>query len=317
MDRLERLLNLVAALIDADRLLTAREIQGRVPGYPESDAAFNRSFSRDKATLRDMGIPLIVEPLEGGDPESGQGYRIPRERYELPDPGLEPEEVAALHLASTAVRLEGTEAAEAIWKLGGVGPGAGPSSPAAASLPGSQHLAALFGALAERRQVAFGYRDERRRVEPWQLNFSNGFWYLTGRDLDRDERRKFRLDRLTAAPELGEPGTFERPSGELDEPSPPWEMGDEEPVTVDVLVDADQMRFAVASAGEAAVADRRADGSVVLRLRVTNRGALRSFVLGLLDHGEILAPSSERDALVAWVQQAATTGTSPLPTGLR
>ena len=85
-------------------------------------------------------------------------------------------------------------------------------------------------------------------------------------------------------------------------------MGDEEPVDVTVLVDADQARWAVESAGEEAVVTRRAAGDVVLELRVTNRAALRSFVLGFLDHAEILGPSSERQALVAWLRAGAAGG---------
>jgi proteasome accessory factor B len=322
VDRLERLLNLVAALIDARRLLTARDIQERVAGYPAGEIAFNRAFARDKATLREMGIPLFTEALDPGDPEAGQGYRIPRDRYELPDLGLEPEEVAALYVASTAVRLDGgAQATEAIWKLGGVQAPASVPAAASASLPGSEHLAVLFTATTERRPLTFDYRGETRRVEPWRLNFRNGFWYLTGRDMDRDERRTFRLDRITTAPTVGEPATFVRPEtlgtpGTTGSPStgaphrtggatPPWEMGDEEPVEVDILVDADQARYAVSTAGEPALAERRSSGEVVLRLRVTNRAALRSFVLGLLDHAEILSPTAERVALVAWVRAAA------------
>src|SRR5690606_41434970 len=49
-------------------------------------------------------------------------YRIRRDRYELADPGLSPEELAALHLAATSVRLVGIpvdEVEDALRKLGG------------------------------------------------------------------------------------------------------------------------------------------------------------------------------------------------------
>jgi predicted DNA-binding transcriptional regulator YafY len=256
---------------------------------------------------------LTTEWLNEGDPEGGQGYRIRRDRYELPDPGLEPEEVAALHFASTAVRLEGTEATEAIWKLGGVTPAAVEAPGATASVPGGEHLAVLYAATTDRRSVTFSYRGADRQVEPWRLSFRNGFWYLAGWDRARGDRRTFRVDRIASAPEVGEPAVVPRPSetGQGAPQTQPWEMGDEEPVEVDVLVDADQARFAVDAAGESSVTERRQGGAVVLRLRVTNRAALRSFVLGWLDHAEILAPPSERDALVDWVRRGvATAGSS-------
>lgn len=306
MDRLERLLNLVGALLDTERPLTAEEIGERVPGYPApSGGAFKRAFERDKATLRDMGIPLEVIVLEPTNPESPQGYRVRRDRYELPDPGLAPEEVAALYLATTQVRLGGQDAATAaIWKLGGVPAGAGGllDRAATAALPGSDHLEALFGAAAERRTVTFPYKGEQRTVDPWRLELRNGSWYLVGWDHVRAGRRTFRLDRLGQAPAVGPAAAFEQPGPTEPVPTHPWEMGDEEPVDVGVLVDADQAGWAVANAGPARVRERAPDGGVVLSLRVTNRSALRSWVLGFLDHAEVLDPPSEREALAAWLR---------------
>jgi predicted DNA-binding transcriptional regulator YafY len=119
-DRLERLLNLTAALLNASRPLRASELAELVPGYPDpSDkATFRRAFERDKESLREMGIPLDLVDVPGIDPPE-QGYRIRRDDYALRDPGLEPDELAAIHLASAAVQMEGLPGTEAIWKLGG------------------------------------------------------------------------------------------------------------------------------------------------------------------------------------------------------
>jgi predicted DNA-binding transcriptional regulator YafY len=301
VDRLERLLNLVAALIDTDRPLTAEEIAGRVPGYPSPGPTFKRAFERDKATLRAMGVPLEVIVLEPLNPESPQGYRVRRQRYELPDPGLDPDEVAALHLAATSVRLDGGDATAAVWKLGGV-PVDRRDQAATASLPGGDHLEALFAAATERRTVGFGYRGSARTVDPWRFEFRNGHWYLVGWDHDRGDQRTFRLDRLTDAPRPGAPDAFEPPTATSPTATHPWEVGDEDPVDVRVLVDADQAAFAVGNAG--VDPERRPDGSVVLTLRTTNRAALRSWVLGFLDHAEILGPPEERQAMAAWLDDA-------------
>ncbi|MBO0729923.1 MAG: hypothetical protein J2P57_11740, partial [Acidimicrobiaceae bacterium] len=107
MDRLERLVNLVAALLDADVPLSRDQLQTRVGGYAGDPATARRNFERDKDLLRQMGLPLVTEALDPGRPDEQFGYRIPRDRYELPDPGLDDEEVAALRLAASAVRLEG------------------------------------------------------------------------------------------------------------------------------------------------------------------------------------------------------------------
>ena len=49
--------------------------------------------------------------------------------------------------------------------------------------------------------------------------------------------------------------------------------------------------------------ERRDDGAVVVALPVTNREAFRSFVLGLLEHAEVLGPAELRADIVAWLER--------------
>jgi predicted DNA-binding transcriptional regulator YafY len=199
------------------------------------------------------------------------------------------------------VRLDGGDATAAVWKLGGVPTGAQTviERASTAAIPGSEHLEALFTAAAERRPVSFPYRGEPRLVDPWRLEFRNGSWYLIGFDHDRRDRRTFRLDRISPPLTAGEAGAFEAPVRAEPSATHPWEMGDEDPVEVEVLVDADQAAWAVANAG--ARPAWRQNGSVVLTLTVTNRAALRSWVLGFLDHAEILGPPAVRQDMVTWL----------------
>jgi proteasome accessory factor B len=318
VERLERLINLVAALLAAERPLTRAELRERVPGYPPDDRSFRRAFERDKDAMRRMGIPISLEPLDPSAPEQTEGYRVPREQYELPDPGLDRDELAALHLAMSAVRLEGAQPTAAIWKLGGAAGDGEPSvpgqaeaaAPADVALGGSEHLPFLFACVGERRPVRFLYRGEERTVDAWRLAFRSGRWYVTGWDHGRADERQFRLDRLADPRPAGEAGAFERPAGGVGAPPPPWEMGDEEPVSALLLVDADQAEWALGHLGPEAVAERRADGSMVFRLRVTNRAAFRSLVVGFLDRAEVLGPAELRDDLVAWLEALAGAGAS-------
>ena len=299
MNRLERLLNLVAALLDAQRPLSRHELTVLVPGYDDNEQAARRAFERDKEALRAMGIPIAVEPLDPDEPTSGEGYRIPREQYELPDPDLAPDELAALHLAASTVRLEGSEGQAAIWKLGG---SADVAAVTAAALEGNEHLPVLFGAVSERRTVRFSYRGTERAVDPYRLAYRNGFWYLAGFDRDKGSERSFRLDRFESAPVAGEPKAFERPTTTAARPVQPWEMGEEDERTGRVWVDGEQAMWAEAKVGSDAVVERRPDGSIVLELRVTNADAFRTFVLGFLDHAEVLAPPELRADIVDWLR---------------
>jgi proteasome accessory factor B len=323
VDRLERLVNLVAALIDTDRPLTRSEIRERIEGYSDDPEAFRRNFERDKELLRDMGMPLLTEAVDqnlGGDEV---GYRIPRERYELPDPGLDDSELAALRLAASAVQVDSPWAGEAVTralrKLGGAvsggqggaeGNGHSASGQSAAvrlaALPAEDATAHAFAAIGDRRRLRFGYRGEERLVDPWRLSFRRGRWYLAGYDHGRGEERLFRLDRVEGEmrPE-GAPGAFERPSGVDAKPPPAWRIGDDEEVVAELLVDPDQVRFVRDSLEGEGSEEERADGSVVFRFAVRNVPAFRSLVLGFLEHVEVLGPPALRSDLVAWLESIA------------
>ncbi len=303
VDRLERLTNLVATLLDTRRPLPLEELIDVVPGYPPDKASYRRQFERDKDTLRGIGIPVQTEALDALGPEVG--YRIPPDQYYLPDLELTPEEQAALHVAVTAVRLEGGAGPEALWKLGGL---EGEAATAVAALPNVPELPVLFDAYRARAAVTFAYRGEPRRLEPWGIVFRRGHWYVVGRDQDREEERAFRIDRVDGPVAVGEPGTVEPPA-DLN-PSAllrddPWRFGGDDMVTAHVLVDAPQAPGVVHQVGERSVVERRDDGSVVLGLPVTNVAAFRSFVVGLLDGAEVLDPPELRADVVSWLESLA------------
>jgi predicted DNA-binding transcriptional regulator YafY len=308
--KLERLLNLTAALLETSRPLTADQIAEGIFGYPEDKTAFRRAFERDKDALREMGIPIVMSEVAGSDPPQ-MGYRIPKDQYYIRDPGLEADELAALHLAASAIQLEGVEGTAGLWKLGGV-PGR-PSSTGApatmAAIPVDDRLVGLFGAVGDRRPVTFTYRDEQRTVDPYRLDFNRGRWYVTGFDHARADERVFRLDRIASAVEVGARNSFEPPSVAVPGArAEPWQLGEGEPVRAQVLVEAEQAAIVIGIVGAEAVAEQRPDGSIVVELPVTNPEGLRAFVLGFLDHAEVLAPEELRADVVAWLRGIANGG---------
>jgi len=304
-DRLERLLNLTATLLDTRRPLTLDEIAERVsPSYPDDRTTRRRQFERDKATLRDLGIDISVESL---DPfgQAEVGYRIRPERYYLPELDLTDEERAALHVAVTAVRLEGEDARDALLKLGGL---TGEASAAVAELPASPVLGDLFDAAARRAPVRFRYRGEERDLAPYGVVLRWGHWYVVGHDRGRDAPRAFRVDRIDGDVAVGSPGDFDVPAGF--DPAQllrddPMRFGDDRPEHARVLVDPTRAAWVVEQLGDEAVEERRDDGSVVVGLEVVNRDAFRSWVLGLLDHAEVLAPDALRADMVEWLRALA------------
>ncbi|MGH9247485.1 MAG: helix-turn-helix transcriptional regulator [Acidimicrobiales bacterium] len=305
-DKLERLMNLLATLLETPKPLTADEVHERVPGYAGDHTAFRRAFERDKDDLREMGVPIELEEVPGSDPPI-LGYRVRPDRYYLPDPGLEPYELAALHLAVEAVRLDGVEGGGAFWKLGGTPPaGRGGGTVAPAALPADPNLVALFAAVSERRPVTFTYRGPRgsgrRTVDPYRLDFQRGRWYVSGFDHDRGEERNFRLDRVHGEVEAASGAGFNPPATALPGVRlAPWELGEGEPVVARVLIDADQAVMARTMVGAGIDVEELGDGSVVLALPVTSPDGFRSFVLGFLEHAEVLEPPELRHDIVDWL----------------
>lgn len=303
MNKLERLLNLTAVLLDTRRPLTAEELRQRVDGYPPPGTAFHRAFERDKEDLRVLGIPLRVERAPASDPPV-DGYRIDPDDYYLPDPDLDADELAALHLASLTVTMDGLGEREALWKLGGVlDTGAAVVDQSVASIPADPSLVPIFQAIVDGRQVSFTYRREERSVDPWRLDFHRGRWYLTGFDHLRGGERNYRLDRIEGSVEQRGP-IAERPphrSGPAG-PRSAWELGAEAPTSAVIRVDADQVATAQRQLGPSVHPQIEADGSAVFEVPVVNFDAFKTFLLGFLHRAELLEPPEWRTEIVEWLE---------------
>ncbi|AHH96423.1 helix-turn-helix transcriptional regulator [Kutzneria albida] len=225
--RAERLVNLVLCLLSTRQYLSAERVRTIVPGYTDAATpeAFYRMFERDKAELRDLGIPLETGRNTAFD--QAEGYRIARRDYELGDIDLEPDEAAAVALA---VRLwdspELTGAAEgALLKLRAAGVDVDQSTPAVIEprvRTSEPAFAPLLAAVQTGSVVRFDYRKPApvevltRTVEPWGVVSWRGRWYLVGHDRDREAVRCFRLSRIVGtARAVGRPGVVQ-PPGEVD-----------------------------------------------------------------------------------------------------
>lgn len=206
IERTERLLNLVIALMASESALSRADIHRHIPGYAQaaSPAAFERMFERDKDELRSMGIPVETVLDPNGEV---RGYRIPQDRYALAELELTVAERAAIAVAAQ------------VWGQASVGPVAGTALRklesaddtewAPAGLRGTVQLTAADGALLplmsavrQHRVVTFPYRtpaDEApitRTVTPWGLRSTRGNWFLVAHDHDRGAERTFRLSRI-------------------------------------------------------------------------------------------------------------------------
>lgn len=83
MSKLQRWIDLLAALLRRHQGATLEELVQDVPAYAKSGskAALRRMFERDKSELRTFGIPIVTEVDGAGEVT---GYRLPREQFYLP-----------------------------------------------------------------------------------------------------------------------------------------------------------------------------------------------------------------------------------------
>lgn len=227
--RTERLVNLVLCLLSTRQYLTASRIRSAVPGYEpddgtdKSDEAFKRMFERDKAELRDLGVPLETGRNSVFDTEDG--YRIARRDYELPEIELTADEAAAVGLATRLWQSAGMAQATrgALLKLRAAGLDVDPST-AMAVEPRLDATDPAFDpcleAVRARRVVRFPYRSaqgtatEMREIEPWGVVSWRGRWYVVGHDRVREAVRCFRLSRIAGPVQLtGPAGAVTVPEG--------------------------------------------------------------------------------------------------------
>ena len=226
--RTERLVNLVICLLSTRRFLTAAQIAATVPGYehdpedPRDHEAFQRKFERDKAELRELGVPLETGTASVFDQEPG--YRIAHREYALPDILLEPDEAAAVGIAARLWQHAGLAAAASsgLAKLRAAGVEVDPQATLGVEpvVTVDPSFGPLTSAARERRAVTFSYRvpelddPSTRRLEPWGVVCWQGRWYVVGHDRDRDATRCFRLSRIVGnVRATGRPAAFTPPVG--------------------------------------------------------------------------------------------------------
>jgi proteasome accessory factor B len=315
-DRVERLTNLLALLLETTEPLSLVQIGAELAGhYPEGQNARRAAFERDKAALREIGVPIETE-IVGGGPYAGQTrYRIDRRRYELSDLELHPDEVRALQVAVATVRSDAGK--DGLWKVGGaIGASFDEAPPLSAVVPDRPELPVIREAVSRRAAIRFSYRGEPRSVDPWGLLLRGGFWYVIGHDHDRDERRTFRVDRMDDGEiDVGDASTFTRPPGfdpRTAFPADPKQIGHDpaDAVEATVLIDAVRAEAVERELGSGRVRVRRPDGSIEVLVPAGNVGAFRSWILGLLEHAVVLGPPDARAAVVGWLTAVADGSTS-------
>jgi predicted DNA-binding transcriptional regulator YafY len=209
MDTSARLLNLLS-LLQTPREWPGSELAERL-------RVTTRTIRRDVDRLRELGYP--VEATLG----AVGGYRLVAGKA-LPPLLLDDEEAVAIAVglrASAGSAVGGIEDASlrALTKLEQVLPSrlryrVGALGSAVVTMTGGgprvepSVLTVLAGAISNHERVRFAYRaadgtETRRHLEPQRLVATGRRWYLVAWDLERDDWRMFRVDRVDAPQATG------------------------------------------------------------------------------------------------------------------
>ncbi|ATG54839.1 WYL domain-containing protein [Brachybacterium ginsengisoli] len=295
---MERLLNVIMT-IGSRRRIDRAKLFAVIPDYAEavSAQAAERMFERDKASIIELGLPLVTERdvLD----ENTVHYRLDTARSgAVLD--LTTEEYTVLLAASRAwdTAAAGGAARRVRAKLLSLGHDADPDllrrTPRGAveSLP---VLTPLLQAVVTGHAVRFSYRGAQgvpaeRQVEPWVVGVHDGHWYVHGWDRDRSAPRVFRASRIESFP--AEAGLAAEPRPEH------MDLAD----VLDRMLDSDDRESAVLRAApyKALSLRDRAGASMEaesLRLPVLPRPAARRLLLSDIRWVQLEEPASWREEL--------------------
>jgi predicted DNA-binding transcriptional regulator YafY len=320
-EKLIRQLSLISYLMAERRPVTAQEIRRDVEGYSAmNEDAFARRFYADRSELEALRIFLSVEKPVDGLVEQ-ETYSLAPENFHLPAIEFTDQELAGLH---TALHLLDGEFAYAeplrlalqqiSW--GRPSPLTSPEqNTVALGITGSagghelsQRLAKVETAIFRRKTIVFDYFTmERgdlnaRKVDPYQLLFQGGQFYLVGHSHERGAIRVFRLSRIRGKVGYATKAEhdFQRPAGfdprayanRID-----WQFGD--PVgTAEVWIGrriAWQIERHFGRYGEMRAGEE--DGDRVFVTSYANARQLIAWVLGLGENARIIGPPELADEL--------------------
>src|SRR5437764_9952758 len=320
-EKLIRQLSLISYLMAERRPVTAPESRRDVEGYSVmNEDAFARRFYADRSELEALRIVLSVERPVDGLVEQ-ETYSLPPENFHLPPIEFSDQELAALRTALQLLDGEFAYAEPLRLALQQISWGrpsplnAPEQQTVALGITGaagghdiSQRLAKIETAIFRRKTIVFDYytmeRDEvgSRRVDPYQLLYRGGQFYVVGRSHERSAIRVFRLSRIRGKVGYATKAEhdFQRPpdfdtrayANRID-----WQFGD--PIgTAEVWIGrriAWQIERHFGRYGE--MRPFGEDGDRVFVTQYANARQVIAWVLGLGEHARILGPPELADEL--------------------
>jgi len=290
MNRIDRLFAILLKLQSAPRV-TSQELA-------RAFEVSQRTIYRDIAALSEMGVPVVALP--------GEGYTL-MEGFYLPPLVFTPDEAAALFLGARMLALQADgrlpgDAEQALTKIAHILPDR--TRQHVEQLTGviqflmpekrfnldDPRLLTLQTGILERRLIRLRYHSQSRNettvrdVEPHELSYSSGSWYVNGYCRLRQGLRGFRLERIEELKLLSE--TFE-PRVLKETPA--------EKTTVRVRFAHDSARWVRERQHYAFLSEEPSPDGVVMTYSVDTLTEMKPWIMGWGAAAEVLSPQALRD----------------------
>lgn len=279
-----------------------------------------RTIYRDIEALGESGIPIIAIP--------GQGYSLVKD-YFLPPLSFSPDEATILLLGANFVAnafdAQYRKTAHlAMRKIEGV-----LSEQKRAQVQSLQNslrfvsgidevdeavrerLRLLRGAILDRRRVKFRYYArfaednkgdmEWREVEPYTLTHFEQAWYISARDIKKDDVRRFRLDRMADLSLLLT--QFQQPLFEALEQLQTQHNREDRPIMVKALFNPKIARWVREQRSFFVVNEQAGPEGLLVTFTVRHEDELLQYLLGWGAGVQVLQPLSLRQRLIEEAQK--------------
>ncbi|MEK6646705.1 MAG: WYL domain-containing protein [Candidatus Firestonebacteria bacterium] len=317
----ERLINLVAYLLNSRVSVSWEIIRKQMQGYEKaSDSTALRMFERDKAELKEIGVPISYD---------GEGYSISKEHYYLPELNLTPDEMFLLQICSQSLKktpgfnripevtsvvhkamfdacdLFPSDYAQAMEKNYILNFSLGTDTEKVSKL-----VKTLFDAIFKRKCVFMQYysigEDKKgsRTVEPYSLLIRKGIWYLVGKDIAKKDMRVYKLIRISKIsvnkkspekPDFTVPKDF-KIKDYLGKRA--WELSNTDgTIEVKVKYSSDISWWVKENFSDRNEVQMNSDGSCIIKFKVNTIDSLIRWIMRIGEKAEILSPKYVRDEI--------------------
>jgi predicted DNA-binding transcriptional regulator YafY len=319
-EKLIRQLSLISYLMAERRPVTATEIRRDVEGYSDmTEDAFARRFYADRAELDSLGIHLSVDRPADGFSEQ-ENYSLAPEAFFLPAIEFTDAELAALQTALSLLKREFAYAEplrlalqQLMW--GRPSPLGSPVQRAiglgitgsAGGAELSARLAKVDTAIYRRKRIEFDYytmqsgESALRKVDPYELLFEGGQFYLVGYSHERGDVRVFRLSRMRGKVAYATKAEhdFQRPPG-FDPRAYanriPWQLGETRD-TAEIWVSDPITWHVERNFGRYGTLTPAEEGGAIFRTPYATARLVLAWAIGYEHHARVIGPPELVDEL--------------------